>query len=381
MAITSIGQETSAFYTDAGVDPNTAGSFLSFNPGTGEYEYVGYQEMVERSSPDVTTTPSTPTIGDIFRQSSTGSSPLTGGPYSPVRDTPLEGNVHMAATGFGTAMTISDVLQSGKMMGPLGLGLTVYEGYTGFTEGVARAEAFEQAKAPDATIADMMSAFEHKPSIFDYAKDALGVGLSLFTGNIPGVVAAGIGLASTISAGQESQEAFERARDMSLEQTAEIGALQEQYGIGPTAATEMQQRQADFQRQTKANLEAASTEREDDEEAISFSPSTAVGTIGEALSSAFSSTSSFSNVSTIGGSRDGGRGVSSRGFSAASASSDMARFGIDVTRGDEEPPSRGFSEQSASSDRARFGIDVTSSTSRSRSRGRDAPGGVAGKDW
>lgn len=257
------------------------GNFLSFNPQTNTYERVSYEQMLEDMKtvpePIPVSQPRPRTIGDVF---SHRGGPSVAGPTGTVT-----GSVHTAATGLGTAISIADVLRTGSMMGPLGLFGTGYSTFTGFTEGVQRAETFERASRPDATIGDMMAAVEERPSAWDIVRDIGLTALSLATGNIPGAVAGALSTASTVSARTEADEALERATEMAHAQQQEIGRVHEELGLPAAVSAEIAQRS--FAEQQAASLAAASTEEEDEETSIaSLDPVGDIlgGTIGDVMS-------------------------------------------------------------------------------------------------
>jgi hypothetical protein len=166
--------------------------------------------------------------------------------------------------------------------------MVAYEGVTGYQTGIDRAETFEQASAATATVADKLAASQLEPSWTDYAKDAFGLGLSVFTGNFLGAGSAGLGLASTASADVEASRALTEAGQMER-----LGYAS---GLSPTQVssfTGYQQSIADFMANQETNLAAAQV----DEEPTTLAPGTARETVAAVLSSATSTTSAGSTSS------------------------------------------------------------------------------------
>ena len=260
MAIISVGQENSAFFMQEGNDPNKAGKFLSFNPTTNEYERVSYKEMAARAKEEaVDNTPTKAgsymgdTIGDVMKMgTSEGTASLS---RATLGSTP-SGSIHMAATGFGTALSIKDILATSSQINtPIGALMTALSGwdtYSSTTKGLTRAEVFEQAKTPGATVADVLAAYNQEPSWKDYAKAALGLGVAVVTGNVPGVVGSALNVGSTISADIEAEQALTRAGAMERSAASSTQPMYGGYGYVNTVAN--------FNARQQANMEAASTD-------------------------------------------------------------------------------------------------------------------------
>lgn len=272
MAIKSVGQTNSAFFVEDSVDPTTfGGQFLSYNPETNSFEYVGYEEMLAQSSSDAS---SPQTVKDFFERGVGGEAYTSDLPDIPTTGTG-GGSIHRAATGFSAFNTVVDVLTA--PVDAFGLATTVYEGVTGFNEGMTRAEVFEQAQSPRATVADKLAAYQQKPSWTDYASDLVIGGLSLFTGQFKSALGAGLGLGSTVSAEIES--------DRALTEAGQLERLGYASGFTPAQVSGFsgyQQTIADFMAQQEANLQAAAVE---ETELASTTPGRDVlaATVGQAL--------------------------------------------------------------------------------------------------
>jgi hypothetical protein len=364
MAITSVGQTNSAFYTDEGVDPSQAGSFLSFNPNTNTYEYSSYEKMIESTTEDFVknTSSSAPsTIGDVMKfGSSAGTSSLTEAVSPAVGK---QGSVHQAALGFNTALSIKDVLQTASMADPLSLGLTGYGLYSDTVTGLQRTEILDRAAAPTATIADMLAAYEQAPSWTDYAKNALGIGLNAVTGNVPGLIGAGLNLASTISAEAQAAGALESAGAMERQAAATGATMTGGFGFVNTAAN--------FADQQAKNLAAASTETR--------TPTSV--TIADVLAGASVSTSFSQNrtggFDTVTASRNEAGDVVSRTDFGGGGS--MSQNVSENQRTQERRDQEGYTGSSAADRRGDTGRDGGSSGSSSGSAGQGSSlGGDSG---
>lgn len=260
-------------------------TYLSYNPDTNTYDRVGYQEYVDRLSalPDVRPN----TIGDVLIQGQGGS---FGRNPSPALGTGVQGSLHDIAAGFSGVSTIMDVLQASSS--PTAALLSGIEGFTNVKEGLTRAETLDRATTPNATVADMLAAYNAQPGWTDYALDALGVVTGALTGNVIGTVASGLNLASNIKAEVDAAEHLQSAA--ALEQQAAITGQPTFGGFGHVNTA------ANFQEQQAANLAAAQTDVEPTEFAsITPSQDAFAQTVGGVLSQA--SSYNYTSVGTRSG--------------------------------------------------------------------------------
>jgi len=226
-------------------------AFLSYDPSTNDFVWVESEEDIffGVEKPSVPIPIAGTSIKDIMRGTGgSGTPPTSGLPQ-------VGGSIFRAAAGFKAFGTVKDVLSA--PVSPIGLAFSAFEGVSEFKKGIQRAEVFEQADKPTATVGDLLAASNLEPTLLDYGKNLLGIGLDLFTGNVAGLaLGSGPQLATTIAADFKASESLEKAGQ--LEQEIISKGIPAEGTIGYINTI------ANFKEMQAANLAAASTATEEE---------------------------------------------------------------------------------------------------------------------
>jgi hypothetical protein len=243
-------------------------AFLSYDPTINDFVWVESEEDIFWG-PEAAQVSSVPGAATTIKQVLEG----TGGvsPASELLQT--EGSIFRGVAGLKGFNTVREVLMAPSSL--IGKIVSGAEGVTEYRKDVSRAEVFERAASPTATVNDMLRASQLEPTLLDYGKAGLMVGLDLFTGNLGGLaLGSGPGLAATFAADVQASQALEKAGTLEQESistgTPAFGTIG---GVNTVA---------NFLANQQANLAAARV----DSEPTTFAPLTASQTTSSIISGA-----------------------------------------------------------------------------------------------